>query len=92
MKEQDYWQTKSSQEQHHEVLRYNEALYLMNRPSTLYKPTLSKDGNMWCALYGNNLQDGVAGFGESPEKAYFDFDKSWNTDIKEATKKARRVR
>jgi len=22
---------------------------------------------MWCALYGDNLQDGVVGFGESPE-------------------------
>jgi len=23
---------------------------------------------MWCALYGDNLQDGVVGFGESPEE------------------------
>lgn len=24
------------------------------------------DGNQWCCLYGGNLQDGVAGFGDSP--------------------------
>ena len=31
----------------------------------------------WCALYGDNLQDRVAGFGESPELAYQDFDRNW---------------
>lgn len=38
------------------------------------KPTLSKDGNMWCALYGDNLQVGVAGFGETPAKAFIAFE------------------
>ena len=27
--------------------------------------TLSKDGDQWCALYGEDLQVGVAGFGET---------------------------
>lgn len=48
------------------------------RPSILYRPTLSKDGNQWCALYGDNLQDGVAGFGETPSAAMWDFDKNWS--------------
>lgn len=26
---------------------------------------LSKDGNQWCFLWGENLQDGVAGFGDT---------------------------
>lgn len=47
------------------------------RPSTLYQPRLSIDGNMWCALFGVDLQDGVAGFGKSPELALQDFDKNW---------------
>lgn len=47
------------------------------RPSVLFTPRLSIDGNQWCALYGENLQDGVAGFGDSPQKAMQDFDKSW---------------
>ena len=34
---------------------------------------------MWCALYGDNLQDGVAGFGRSPEEAMADFDKNWKS-------------
>jgi hypothetical protein len=27
---------------------------------------LSLDGDQWCALIGNNLQDGLSGFGDSP--------------------------
>jgi hypothetical protein len=46
-------------------------------PSYMYRPKLSIDGNQWCALYGENLQEGVAGFGDSPEKAYLDFDRAW---------------
>lgn len=47
------------------------------RPSTLYRPRLSIDGDQWCALHGENLQDGVAGFGTSPEAAYAAFDRAW---------------
>lgn len=46
-------------------------------PSEKYKPQLSIDGDMWCALYGENLQDGVAGFGKSPQLAMDDFDKNF---------------
>jgi hypothetical protein len=55
----------------------------LNRPSYQFKPRLSLDGNMWCALFGDNLQDGVAGFGKSPELAYQDFDKNWVKPLKE---------
>jgi len=51
------------------------------RPSYLLKPKLSLDGNQWCALYGENLQDGVAGFGDTPALAYADFDKAWVSPI-----------
>lgn len=47
------------------------------RPSIMLRPTISLDGNKWCALYGDNLQDGVAGFGDTPEEAFRDFDKNW---------------
>jgi hypothetical protein len=30
---------------------------------------LFKDGNQWCALEGENLQEGTAGFGTSPSEA-----------------------
>lgn len=47
------------------------------RPCVIFRPVLSIDGNRWCALYGSNLQDGVAGFGDTPSKAMFDFDVQW---------------
>lgn len=49
------------------------------RPSTIYKPVLFLDGEKWCALYGENLQDGVCGFGDSPAEAMKNFDKNWNS-------------
>lgn len=49
----------------------------MTRPSVLYRPRIYMDGNAWCALYGENLQDGVAGFGNSPIEAMTEFDKAW---------------
>ena len=57
------------------------------RPSVLYKPKISLDGNQWCALYGENLQEGVAGFGNSPADAMWDFDRNWAAPfIREQTK------
>ena len=32
-----------------------------------------KDGNQWCFLYGDNINDGVCGFGDTIEKADCDF-------------------
>ena len=54
------------------------------RPSYLWKPKLSIDGNQWCALYGENLQDGVAGFGDTPAKATLAFDRAWETPLQNA--------
>ena len=56
--------------------RYAAAQELL-RPSIQLRPGLSIDGNQWCALYGENLQDGVAGFGDSPDAAYRAFDTAW---------------
>lgn len=45
---------------------------------SLLKPKIYKDGNQWCVLYGENLQDGIAGFGDTPYLAILDFNKNWN--------------
>lgn len=50
-------------------------------PSAVYRPRLSIDGNKWCALYGDNLQDGVAGFGDSPADAMWNFDQAWTAKL-----------
>jgi len=48
-----------------------------DRPSAVFRPVLSVDGNMYCALYGDDLVQGCAGFGETPDAAMWDFDKNW---------------
>ena len=42
-------------------------------------PKLQRLGKMWRALYGENPQDGVAGFGDTPDEAFADFDRLWFT-------------
>lgn len=49
----------------------------MARPSAIYRPALMTDGTAWCALYGENIQVGVAGFGDTPDKAMQAFDQAW---------------
>lgn len=53
----------------------------MRAPHVLMRPRLFIDGNKWCALYGDNLQDGVAGFGDSPDAACLDFNNQWTKNL-----------
>ena len=48
-----------------------------NRPFMLLHPRMFPDGNAWCAMLGENIQDGVCGFGETPAKASVEFDMQW---------------
>jgi hypothetical protein len=34
------------------------------------------DDDQWCILYGENIQEGIVGFGETPIEAMYDFDKA----------------
>ncbi|MGO3930844.1 hypothetical protein NP284_21335 [Rhodopseudomonas pseudopalustris] len=49
-------------------------------PHVLMRPALFPDGDMWCALYGENLQEGVAGFGATPAAAMEQFDWAWRNE------------
>jgi hypothetical protein len=56
---------------------YSVAAAEQARPVVVFKPTLSRDGNQWCFLFGESLAEGVAGFGDTPALAATDFDKQW---------------
>jgi hypothetical protein len=49
----------------------------MARPSVMLGLVPIPDGDQWSVLYGDNLQDGVCGFGDTPDDAMLDFDKNW---------------
>lgn len=46
-------------------------------PHVVYKPVLKKDGDRWCALLGDSPNEGVCGYGDTPEKAMAAFDATW---------------
>ena len=71
MNENDYWN-----EMYHAACE-------QRRPFVQLRPRVFLDGDMWCALYGDSPQDGVAGFGDSPEYAAWNFDKAWCEKIGE---------
>jgi hypothetical protein len=83
----DYGQVESSQRQHHEVLRHQEAMIeactgAEYKLFTMLKPQLCKDGNQWCCLYGKDLQVGIAGFGDTPHLAIMAWNSEWYKSIK----------
>lgn len=60
-------------------IQYAAASY--TAPHVMMRPKISIDGDQWCALYGENLQDGVCGFGKSPSHAMADFDVNWRKEL-----------
>lgn len=60
---------------------FNESAKHQQRPSTLHKPIVTLDGNMFTALYGSNLQEGCFGAGRTRELAMLDFDSNWNSEL-----------
>ena len=78
----NFAQIESSQRQHHDVLEHQERMYLVTIQSdyalfALLKPRVIKDGNQWCVLYGENLQEGIAGFGDTIHDAVLDFNQQF---------------
>lgn len=64
------------------------AAHEMQRPSVLFKPRVFPDGTSWCALLGDNLVEGVAGFGNTPDEACAAFDQAWRKGLTPAAARA----
>jgi hypothetical protein len=76
-------QIESSQKQHNEDIKQQMAIELLETEQqykrfSLLKPKIYLDGNKWCVLYGKNIQDGVAGFGDTAHEAVLDWEQNWN--------------
>ena len=82
----DYLQIESSQRQHNESLRREDErcqqyeLHALRVAKELCG-TPKQDGDMWCLLYGDNLQEGVAGFGKTITQAALVFVDELNKKI-----------
>jgi hypothetical protein len=51
--------------------------HAVTAPHVLLRPRVFPDGDMWCALLGDDLQIGVSGFGKTPQEACAAFDEAW---------------
>jgi hypothetical protein len=47
-----------------------------------------KDGNQWSLLWGKTIQEGVCGFGDTPEAAVWDFEKAMSATSQEGQHEA----
>ena len=66
------------------AVMYEAAAIAAACPHVLMRPKVYVDGNKWCALYGENLQEGVSGFGDSPAVAMAAFDAAWIAKLPQA--------
>jgi len=48
----------------------------------ILKPRIYIEGNQWCVLYGEDNISGVCGYGDTPRKAVFEFNKAWDISLK----------
>lgn len=67
---------------HSESLEHEERMRLIIMQQEYYrfamlKPKIYKDGNKWYVLYGDNIQEGICGFGDNPNEAILD----WNNNF-----------
>ena len=70
------YDTLTNQSRHNAAIEAEE----MNLVALL-RPRVFIDGNKWCVLYGDDLMNGIAGFGDSPILAVYDFNKAWRKPI-----------
>lgn len=86
MQENEYWSEKLSREQHQQDYVHEAQMNLLverqeYQKFEMLRPKVSIDGNKWCVLYGENLQDGVAGFGDTLYLAILDFNTAFQTKV-----------
>lgn len=63
-------------------LKYQTAIEMQEMSLfALLKPSLKQDGSQWCVLYGDSIEEGIAGFGISPNVAIQNWNKKWHEQL-----------
>lgn len=88
MNEENYYRELLSYKTNHEIYEHQSRMNTLTQIEeynlvSLLKPKIFIDGNKWCVLYGKNIQDGVCGFGSSPQNAIYDFNKAFIKEIED---------
>lgn len=88
MTESEYYYSKTDRERNHSDYQHEAIMSRLVEQQeynlfSLLKPKIFIDGDRWCVLYGDDLQNGLAGFGETPYLAIIDFSKSFHCTLKQ---------
>ncbi len=66
----------------HDVMNINYATAMeYTRPFYMVRPRIYQDGDKWCALYGENIMEGVFAYGNTPNDAAYASDKVWREGV-----------
>lgn len=71
---------------HHAELEHRERMQILHEKRDAQTAELAnmlglvpyKDGNQWCVLWGENIQEGICGFGNSPLQALLNFNDNYS--------------
>lgn len=74
---------------HYEFLQHQEKLnYHITKNQLVFIETFNikpyKDGNQWCVILGENIQEGIVGFGNSPFEAIVNFNNNMYQSLKQS--------
>ena len=74
---------ESQQRQFHEELQHREKMIGLQKEEdyllfSMLKPKFYIDGNQWCVLLGEDIQNGVCGFGKTLDDAIIDFNRAFH--------------
>ena len=77
----EYWSAQAVEEYKGMLYEQKMQNYTYNcersAPHVIHNTKIFKDGNKYCCLLGDNIQEGICGFGDSPKEACDDFDYIW---------------
>jgi len=59
-------------------IAFDNITWELTKPHVVHRVIPVPDGNKWCCLLGDDLQVGIAGFGDTPAEAAKAFDKAWH--------------
>jgi hypothetical protein len=57
----------------HNIMWNNESEKAIYIAISALRPRIFPDGDRWCVLYGENISEGICGFGKTPIAAIRDF-------------------
>jgi len=60
---------------------------VLEAPHIIQKPKFGLDGDQYYFLKGDNIQDGIAGFGPTPKAAASAFDLAWSEETANSPQK-----